>query len=347
MFPYFFVLFLVMFFVFFEKSILKRDAFVIPFLILVLFSTIRDYSVGTDTEVYTSFFRSYIDVSNYNFDKNLEYGYQFLVYCILGFTKSYFYLFLITSIIIVFNTLYIIRKYSVNYAMSMYIYITFSFYTFFFNTLRQGIAISICMLGMYYFVHKKTCQYLIIVLFASLFHIASLVMIPMYFLINFIKLRIELKAVFAFIFSYFGANLIINFMAADNVRYEHYARSSDNAGGYLLILFYIALAIFIYLSGKLLRLENNLYNKIEQIYIVGLCAVVPVVFIGTDPSGPQRILYYFSFYLIFILPMIFSFINNKLLSFIFVLFSMVFYFFVTGALYGIYPYKLNEVFHIF
>lgn len=333
--------------IWFEKISLNRRAFFIPCAALIMVATFRNYTIGTDTPNYTQFFRGSISLDNYIFDPRVEFGYQLFEYFILHISKEYYVLFLVSSLIIIPSILYTIRKYSVNYLISVYIYISFSFYTLLFNTLRQAIAMAICMLGMYFFINKKIVPYFFIVFLASTFHISAWIMLVIYFLVHYINVKIELKVILSFLISFLGAKIIIDFMASDNDRYVQYTQQSENAGGYLTILLYIGLAIFVYLSGKKVRKENNLFKVLEQTFILGLALVIPIVLLGTNPSGPQRLLYYTSVYVIFLLPILLNVYKNILLNSLFLLFSGIYFYLVTMKLYEIYPYILNPIFNIF
>lgn len=344
---YFGLLFFVSVWILFEKYSLNRKAYFIPCFLLVVFASIRNYTIGTDTPNYTSFFRGSISLDNYVFDPRVELGYQFFEYIILTISKQYYSLFIASSLIIVPSILYIIKKYSVNYFISVYIYIAFAFYTVYFNTLRQGIAIAICMLGIYFFINKKLIPYFFVILLASTFHISAWVMLLLYFVVHHINIKLEYKVLMSFFMTFSLGKVVINFMASDNDRYLKYTEQADNAGGYLLVLFYFLIALFIYLNGFKLRESNEFFKVLEQTFIIGLALVIPIVLLGTDPSGPQRILYYFSFYVIFLIPMVLNLYNNKLINLSFLFLAAIYFILVTQRLYEIYPYTLNPIFEIF
>lgn len=122
--PYILILIFVMFWIAFEKYSLNRRAFWIPLLALSLFASMRSYLVGTDTRTYTADFRNNLDIEYFIFNEDIEYGYQLLSYIILNFTHNYFWLFFISSIIVVGSYLYIFKKISKDYFLSIYIFIT-------------------------------------------------------------------------------------------------------------------------------------------------------------------------------------------------------------------------------
>ena len=108
--PYFFIISLVMFWIYFEKITLNRKAFWIPFFLLSVFAGIRNRSVGTDSGAYVALFEINLDPKYYQFNSNVEIGYQFFEYILLNLTHNYYWLFLLTAFFIVYSFLLIIKK---------------------------------------------------------------------------------------------------------------------------------------------------------------------------------------------------------------------------------------------
>ena len=153
--PYFLLLLIINIWIFLENKSIGRKAFWVPFILLVGFASIRNYSVGTDSIEYTYNFLNNLDPVYFVFNENIEYGYQLLSYIILNFTHNYFWLFFVSSIIVVGSYLYIFKKISKDYLLSVYIFITFGFYTFYFNGLRQGLAMAITIWAIPYLIERK------------------------------------------------------------------------------------------------------------------------------------------------------------------------------------------------
>lgn len=347
MIAYYFILFIVMMTIWLGEKSVNRRFFLLPIIFLSGLATIRSYKVGTDTSVYARDFLSSTDYKYYFFDPNIEFGYQYLVYTILRFSHEYYWLFLVTSLIIVSSMLYAIKKYSVNYTLSVYIYITFGFYTFFFNTLRQALALSICFVCVKFLVDKKIFKYFIVVFVASLFHVSAWIMLPFYFLVHF-RLKVEYKVLLVLLASSVVSSLAISYLAQSNQRYHNYDQQADNAGGYLLIIFYTLIGFVLYFLGKKIRKTDHFYNVLEQVFLCGLVFVFPIILLGTDASGPQRILYNFTIYLIFLIPILiknrFNTLQYKL---IFSVLALIYFTLITQRLYGITPYIVNDFFRIF
>ena len=347
MLPYIFLIFIVILWVYIVKKQLNIKDIFIPLIFLVIFGTIRSNTVGTDSEMYSRVFTDNISAESFVFDPRLEIGYSTLVYFIQSIDKEYYLLFLFTSLIIVFNNLVSIRKYSRDFVLSVYLYICLGFYTFYFNTLRQAIAMSILMLGINFLINKKLFSYLFIVLLASLFHRSALIMLLFYVIVHYIKIRIELKAILAFTISTLISSSVLIYMASVNDKYSSYVESSDKAGGYSYILLYALIALIFLYFGRKIRTIDKEYKIFEQIYVCGICFCIPLILLGTNPSGPKRVVYYFLMYLIFIFPIFFKYYKSLSIKTFFCIFVFLYFVYITYNIWEVYPYTINNVFNLF
>lgn len=343
MFPYILLLILFLFLIFFEKILLKRKSIFLVAILLVIFASIRSYEVGTDSPGYTSYFRFYVDYYFSDINQTLEIGYRAFLYLLLNFFEDYFWLFFFSSIIVIPCYLYSIKQLSRNYVLSLYLYVTLGFYTFFFNGLRQGIAMAISSIALMYMLKKDLFRFSIIIFIASLFHVSSLIMFAFYLIVN-IKIKLEYKFFTVLTFSALSSSYLVGLLAENNERYEHYTQLSDNSGGYLTLLFHSVMALIIYYYLRTKFDNDYFYKKMTIFYICGIALVLPVSLLGTDPSGPQRILFYFTFSLVFLLPMIIKEIKNILYYIIFFVVTFVYYMLTTFKLGGLDPYILNPNF---
>lgn len=348
MWPYIFVLIVSCGWVFLAGLVNKnyRSIF-IPLLILTFFAALRHYTVGSDAPSYTLWFRIPVSTDSFIINKDIELGYQFLLKIMLSIFSNYAEYFFIVSVIVILPVLIMIRRYSQNYLFSFFIYITFGFYTALFNPVRQMIAVSLCFYAVRYIFEKKIVPFLIFIFIASLFHVSAWVMLPMFFVCN-SSIRVEVKCLVAFLSSGLGASVAISYLAAGNVRYSNYTDAmNSNGNGLYTVVLYASIALFIYLFGSNLRKNNHIYRMSEQLYLIGVSILIPLVALKTDPSGPQRIISYFAVFLMIIFPALFKYINNKYMLFIFVIFGVVYYILTTLYFGNIYPYKINEIFDAF
>lgn len=334
-----------MFWIFLEERSLNRKAFWMPLLVLVFFASLRSHLVGTDTGAYTANFRSALDPHYYYFRENVEYGYQILEYSLLKLSHNYFWLFLTSSLIVVGCYLYTLKKISKDYFLSVFIFVAFGFYLFYLNGLRQGLAMALVTLATPYLIDKKFLKYLFFIIIASSFHKTALIMILFYFFIH-LKLKIELKAIFIFLGSFLISGPAVIYLASINEKYSSYAEVSELKGGYLTLLFYFLISLSSYFFYKKYSIKDNSYYVLMQLHIYGVLFLIPVALLGADPSGPQRLLFYFVWVASLIIPFILNRINNGFIYFTFIVLAFLYYIMVLG--FGnLLPYQLNEIFRIF
>ena len=346
MLPYLLVLGFVVFWITLEQKSLNRKAFLLPFIALSVFAGIRSFRVGTDAGNYTKEFRSQLSIYNFQFNETVEIGYQLLEYLLLRMTHEYFWLFLTTGSIVVYCYLSVIKKYSVNYGFSVFLFVTLGVYTFFFNGLRQGLAMAVFALALPYLLEKRLIPYLLLVFLASFFHVSALFMIPFYFLVN-LKVKLEYKFVATLIGSLLVSRFLISYIASTNERYESYTATSESAGGLLTLGFYILILVFIYLTANIYKIRDEEFKKLFTFYGVGVLFLIPVAMLGANPSGPQRLLTYFTWTLVLILPVIFKKINNVYITSISAILFIVYFILTTTRFSNLTPYMINPIFEIF
>lgn len=346
MLPYLLVLGFVMFWIALENKALNRKSFFLPLVVLALFAAIRSYRVGADSGTYTRHFRSNLNIYNFEFEKGVELGYQILEYILLRLEANYSWLFLITGIIVVYCYLTVIKKYSINYLFSVFLFITLGIYTFFFNGLRQGIAMAIFTFATPYLLDKKLIPYILVCLFASFFHTTALFMIPFYFLVN-LRIKPVYKILATFLGSLIVSRFLITYIATTNERYEGYTEVSEESGGLLTLGFYTILLLFIYLIIRLYKIRDQYTIKLFTLYAVGVVFIIPIAMLSAMASGPQRLLSYFTWTLVLILPVMFRKINNIYVTSLAMLLFLIYFVFTTTRFSNLTPYIINPVFEIF
>ncbi len=346
MLPYLLVLGFVIFWIALEKTAVGRKSFWLPLLVLSLFAGMRSYRVGTDSGTYTRKFVSNLSTNYYNFREDVEFGYQLYEYLILKFTHNYFWLFFLSGLIVVYSYLHIIRRYSENYWLSVLLFVTLGIYTFFFNGLRQGIAMAIFALSLPYLLEKKFFYYLLVCIIASLFHKTALIMIPFYFLVN-LRIKPLYKILAIFVGSLILSGPLVGYISSTNERYETYSEVAEKSGGILTLGFYVVLFVFIYIIIRHYKIKDQQFLKIFSFYGMGVVFLIPIAMLGTNPSGPQRLLTYFTWTLILILPVIFKKINNVYITSVSVIAFIIYFILTTSRFSNLTPYIINSAFEIF
>ena len=346
MLPYLLILFSVMFWVWVEKKSLNRKALWVPLFILVLFASFRNSRVGTDTGTYVRNFVNELDYKYFDFNGDVEIVYQLIEFSLLRITHNYFWLFFITSFIVVFSYLYIFRKYSKYYAASIFIFITLGTYTFFFNGLRQGLAMAIFAFAIPYLINRNFYRYFLICIFASLLHSTALLMIPFYILVN-LNIKLIYKLVATFFGSLILSKYLIAYIASTNERYEGYAQTSENSGGVLTLGFYVIILVILYVGSYIYKIKDKYFIQILAFYALGVIFMVPVALLESNPSGPQRLLPYFTWVLALILPILLKKIDDIYIYSGVALLAIVYFILNIYRFGNLTPYSINPLFEVF
>ncbi len=165
-------------------------------IILMFFMCFRSADIGADTKQYTVAFvqicsfkltelfgRSVLAASGrYSFV--FENGYL-LFNKIVGYisNKEQTIIIAVGAVIVVFVTIFC-YKYSAYPLMSIWLYITLGIFQTNMNMSRNAVAIFGCYLSMHLILEKKLKEYLLCVVFATLFHRSAILFLPVYWLIN-------------------------------------------------------------------------------------------------------------------------------------------------------------------
>lgn len=346
MLPYILILFFVMFWIWLEKESLNRKAFWLPLFTLVLFASFRNYRVGTDTGTYIKNFVNQLDYNYFSFRDGVELGYQLIEYFLLRITHNYFWLFFVTSFIVVFCYLYIFRKNSKDYITSVFIFITLGTYTFFFNGLRQGLAMAVFAFAIPYLITRNFYKYFLICIFASFFHTTALLMVPFYLLVN-LNFKLLYKLVATFFGSFILSKYLIAYIASTNERYESYTQTSENSGGLLTLGFYVIMLVILYISSYIYKIKDKEFIQIFAFYALGVTFMIPIALLESNPSGPQRLLPYFTWTLALILPFLYKKINNNYIYIASFVLGLIYFYLTTSRFSNLTPYTINPIFEIF
>lgn len=346
MLPYLSILFFVIFWILIEKKSLKREALWVPLFTLVLFASFRSHQVGTDTGTYVRNFINQLDYNYYNFQEGGELGYQLIEYSLLRITHNYFWLFFVTSFMVVFCYLHIFKKYSKDYTASVFIFITLGTYTFFFNGLRQGLAMAIFSLAIPYLLKRNFYKYFFICILASLFHTTALLMLPFYLLVN-LKVKLVYKLITVFLGSLIFSKYLITYIASTNERYESYTQTSENSGGLLTLGFYVTILLIVYVCSYIYKIKDKDFIQMLAFYALGVTFMIPIALLESNPSGPQRLLPYFTWILALILPFLYKKINNNYINIILFFLAVIYFIITTSRFSNLTPYSINPFFEVF
>lgn len=194
------------------------------FFVLGIFLAFRGLYVGTDTDAYYVIFEKI---------SNGEAVRQEPVFAILGKFFSHFsndaFLYLA---FLAFSSLFFILSTSLKYSKSFFLtfvmFMALAHYFYFFNIVRQGVAISILVFSVRFILERRFLYFAISVVLASGFHYAALIFLPAYVLVERRCLTFLVAWVFSLVF-------VINSSAIQVFSY---------AGSYLVSDYYMKYFIF-------------------------------------------------------------------------------------------------------
>ncbi len=285
----------------FSKQLSKKNFNLFDYLILGLMIIVCGlrYHVGSDYELYTEMYNHL----------ELYPRTEFIVTLIINILNSFNFsanAFFFVMAAITISLFYVaIKRCSSFPAQSVFLFIALGYYAMCFNGIRQMLAAAICLFATKYFLKRNTKMVLITVGLASLCHTTALIMIPAYF-ISRVKFS---KKTYLIIFAISASavlfyNPILMFLTSHFEQYSMYAVKNSmtywapGMGTYIIGLFHFFVHILCII--KLNRLES--ISKNNRIYLNLM--MLSTVFFSLSFANALlvRIAYYFSIYLIFLIP---------------------------------------------
>ncbi len=172
-----------------SESIRMRNAvfLAVSGVILTLFAALRAKSVGIDYQMYEQYFNAMRDggagflFSGEN-QYRVEWGYSLLNYLVSLVSGDIRVFMAVAALLIMGLTCLFIAKNSPSWWLSIFVFVSFGFYTNSLCFIRQSIATAIFLFAIPFLKQKKLLPYLGIVVLAASFHKALFVMVVLYFI---------------------------------------------------------------------------------------------------------------------------------------------------------------------
>lgn len=305
---------------------------ILSFVIIVMTLTLRSVNVGVDTSIY---FEEYNTISKLSFSQlrhhRMELGFVLLVKLISMINLGPQLLLVVTGVFMAVSVFHLIKKYSPNKFLSIYLFITLMFLMTFMNVMRQSISICILIYSIKYIDENKNLKAILIILLASLFHFVAIVFLPIIILRRFkidYKVMIFTLALSFVIFLSF--DLFINTAALFIPKVKYYLDSiygKENYFGALLdYIFYFSIYMVVIVNLKKTKTkEQKIFLSILIIQMI----LQPLLIKMTIMNRVSTI---FSFFIIITIPLI---INNsskriKFVSYLFIISISLIYFIIIG-----------------
>lgn len=284
----------------------KNRGFAFIFLIIVVLSFtliqgMRDISIGEDTKVYVSWFKSISDKEAINsklYDNDIEIGFRFINILVSSITNDYhFFLYFVSLIITLLNTVFL-YKYSKNFYISIILFLAFNHFLTSMVSLRQYIAIGIIIWVIPLFWKKRFFSGLLVMVIAAFFHYSSILFSLSFIITYFVSKK---KKYFIFI-PILLVSAVFLFYPLSSVlvsafpKYSSYFDGKSGEIGYLDIVFVV---IMLLVSVLILKKKN--YNINRQFASLFLIAIA-MTFIGLKFPYMFRFLYYYKYLLLIAIP---------------------------------------------
>lgn len=240
---------------------------------LVLVCVCR-WNVGTDFPNYYYLFQkiqTYPLATFFSFEFNsielMERGFCIIIWLLGKINSNSQFLIGVVGSINIIVMIYVLKKYSKNFTLSVYLYITSMVYFTAFNGIRQSLASTLLFLCLKFVINRNFKKYLICVILISFIHISALIMIPVYFLVNSKPFGKKMFCVIIItgivIFSL--SNILEIFMGGfSNTKYEGYSSISKQDDG--VNVFRVAVSAVPVLLSFVYYKKNNT-NKETDILI--------------------------------------------------------------------------------
>lgn len=262
----------------------------------ILLLGLRGKTVGADTHTYIEYFQSLKIGMNLTY---IEVGNRLIIRIIAGLCNNPTVMFIVYALISVLPVFWVIKKESKNVHLSIIVYIGMMYYFFSFNAMRQGAAMSLVFVAIYYLKKNKNGRFLLWVLLAASLHNSAIIAL-LCWLVKKLKVRVNKNwSVYIVILStvcvLFG-NQIVMLAGRFFGSYMSYMDTDFAGDGNLLhpILF-LAIFAFLLLVTPLKEGETALGLTILGIGVI-------LYFVSIRVAIVNRLTYYFTMPLITLLP---------------------------------------------
>lgn len=316
-----------------EKSVTK----LLLFSLIILFSLLyffRDYNIGTDTQAYVHYFdilkrSKYSEVFELSQLYKIEFGFLFFSKFLVDIFPNYHYLFLFYSIIVYCLMVKVFIKSKSNFlilCISLFSVYPLFFYNF--NILRQSISIALIIYSVSCLFDNQKNKFFLVVFLSSFIHFASIISILFYFVYKksdfLYKHSISLSVIFFSIF-------LITFKFSEVLfgKYYHYFSVAEAVEPFSLITLFFYFSVYFYSVyvinnyGKFYDLRKiTFYNIILLVFLV---YNIILNFTGLSNQGLNRLGFYFSWVVIFLVPEMLKFSLKKQSLVILYIFIFLFY----------------------
>ncbi|WP_075983034.1 EpsG family protein [Bacillus massilinigeriensis] len=324
--------------------------------LLGFLSAFRSSSIGNDTATYLYLFTISPDFELELFDSRYEVGYVLLNKVLNLITPNPQIILIASSILIICGFYRFIIKYSEIPWISTFLFFALGYWGQMMNTIRQNIAIVILLLSYDFIKKKKVLPFILLVLFASLFHRTAIIFLLAY---PIAQLKFNLKTVLTSLaiavsgLTFFGP--LLELALGIFPLYQYYLGGvylDDNIR--LATILNIIVITFILLFGRfIVQKQFGKQSNIDQpknfsqvdyrIFSLFILVGIVIEIISMKFSLLNRVGVYFSVFLIAYLPNVINSIRDKNLRTLIIM-IVVLLFFLYSTVIQIYRPEWNDIY---
>ena len=313
----------------------------VPFICIFILTAFRSANVGNDSENYLELFSLIRMGANLEaLSERYEWGYLLFNKIVGHFFSNQYAIFFTTALFIYLISWIVIKKLSYKRWLSVFLFITLGLYSNSVNVIRLAMAYVVCLAAYSELEKNNYLKFIILVIFASLFHISAIV-----FLIalpcNKLHMKKRLFCVWAVItvIIYLLFNKILSIILNYRATYNTYVVNDIYFdSGYLAttlnICFWLFILVVVYIlyRNRCFSLEEHMYigktKYLEKICIYGLI-MISIYICGFKMNLMDRVAGYFRCLMIIFIPNALKEIENKriqmLVEFCLVLIMLIFF----------------------
>lgn len=351
------------------RYLLSKIFSVFGILFLASIAGVRDVTIGTDVKVYvidtfekvgqlrfTDIFISYFGI-----DKPIPLGFALLAWlCAHVVSDVHFFLFAIELLIIFMLYVSAARFCKGRTWLCMAAYMLF-FYAESMNTMKQYLAVAICLYSLRYCFDKKIVKFICVIFIATQFHFTALTALVYYPCVLLIKGEntgnivsnektrrtfLVLITLFIFVLGYYSGSTLVRFVAEYHPTVNWSVARLGTGGTSILPIISAVLISFIFLVVKN-QDKDIIYNQNLNVYVYfAIIGWLGAEFTVISPNI-DRVFLYEKIFTILLIPNIFS--SNKLLEktlqLLFLLWGAAcfLYLVIYGGWYEVYPYTSEKL----
>lgn len=301
-----------------EKSS-KKIGFWLCFIIFIILSGLRGPQVGNDTSEYLRVFNQIHNGFYNDAESRYEIGYLMLNHILCMFSSNGQIIFIVYSVFVYYSFGRFILKYSRFPWLSLFLFLTYGFFSFSVTVVRQSIAISILLYSFDYLLKGNLKKFLIVVGVAVLFHTTAIFFVIAY---PIRKFRLNNKTIILFLLAVatacLGFKLILNYMFSIFSMYGHYDGGKYFGEARTASIIYVILSSSIFfISYKTIRKKIK-QAKLSSVFTQQLTYETFLVLIAVgfyilslQLNILDRIAIYFNFFTIILLPNALTLMNKN------------------------------------